>query len=251
MKLDVYSLDGKTSKQTTLPTAFTASVRADLIKRAVLSEESKLYQPKGSYRWAGLETSAKYRGRKEEYGAIKNRGISRLAREVLPNGQFGKVKRTPHAVKGRRAHPPKPEKILEERINKKEYLRALASALAASTQNDAVTKRYGISLKHVPLIVEDSAEQLNKTKDVLKLVQALKLSSILEKARRNGSKGLLFVVSESGKLKGACNLPGVDVVTASQLQVRHLAPGTHTGRIVIFSEKALQKIEERYKGEKA
>ena len=125
MKANVYSLDGKVVKQITLPKAFESDYRKDLIKRAVLSDESKTYQPKGNYIWAGFETSAKYRGRKETYGTLKNMGIPHLPREVLPKGRWGKVKRVPSSVKGHRAHPPKANKGLVEHVNKKEYNKAL------------------------------------------------------------------------------------------------------------------------------
>ena len=64
MKADVYSLDGKAAKKIDLPAAFDEEVRAEIIRRAVLSEESAEYQPQGPFRFAGLETSAEYRGRK-------------------------------------------------------------------------------------------------------------------------------------------------------------------------------------------
>ena len=69
---------------------FGEAPRDDLIKRAVLSDESKEYQPKGSYRMAGLETSARYVGRKEIFASVKNKGIPHLPHEVLPKGGLGK-----------------------------------------------------------------------------------------------------------------------------------------------------------------
>src|SRR3989338_4121824 len=159
MKANLYSLDGKILKEISLPQFFSEAVRDDLIKRAVLSDESREYQPKGAYRWAGLETSAKYRGRKEMYGAVKNKGIPHLPHEVQPKGQFGKVKRVPHAVKGRRAHPPKPETKLIEEVNKKEYKKALMSALAATAQKSVVTARYKkLSLASYPFVLDNSFE---------------------------------------------------------------------------------------------
>ena len=67
MKADVFGIDGKKAKQIELPKVFQEKVRPDLIKRAALSDQSKHYQPKGNYKWAGLETSARYRGRKESF----------------------------------------------------------------------------------------------------------------------------------------------------------------------------------------
>jgi large subunit ribosomal protein L4e len=113
MKATVYSLEGKVLKQIDVPEFFKSPGRDDLVKRAVLSEETKEKQPKGNFKFAGLETSARYRGRKEDFGTVKNKGIPHLPHEVLPKGQIGKVKRVPHAVKGRRAHPPEPQKMVE------------------------------------------------------------------------------------------------------------------------------------------
>ncbi len=249
MNVNVYSLDGKASGKVELPKEFGGFVRADLIKRAVLSEESKLYQPKGNYKFAGMETSARYRGRKEDFGAIKNMGITHQPREVLPEGRFGKVKRIPTAVKGRRAHGPKPEKKIIENINPKEYARALASALAATANMGMVAKRHPVEIKQtVPLVLDDSVEQIAKTKEVLKLIESLQLSGIVEKGRSNGSRGMLIVVSDSGKLKAARNIAGVDVQSVSDLQVRHLAPGTHPGRLVLFSKKALLGLAQKFEG---
>jgi len=246
MKASVYSLEGKILKQIDLPALFDMPHRSDLVKRAVLSEESMLYQPKGNYKFAGLETSARYRGRKEDFGAVKNKGIAHLPHEVLPGGQLGKVKRVPHAVHGRRAHPPKPQKKIVELINKKEYAKALASALAMSADRKLVSSRArsepGAS---VPLVMDDSFEKIAKSKDVLKVLEALKLLPMVEKAKKTGSKAPLIVVSGGSILKAARNLAGVDVVSVEELQVRHLAPGTHAGRLTIFSESALPGIEKR------
>jgi len=266
MKTNVYSLDGKILKQASLPAFFSTPYRDDLIKRAVLSEESKEYQPKGAYRWAGLNTSAKYRGRKEMFGAIKNKGIPHLPHEVLPKGQYGKVKRVPHAVKGRRAHPPKPQKIIIEEMNKREYLLALWSALAATTDKEIVSARCGngvvSSQLPVPFVVDNSFEKLSRTKTVLDVFDSLKLSFLVEKSREKRKsvsgvrcrsvrtktpKGALFVVGDDcSALKAGRNIPGVDMVKASQLKVKLLAPGTHAGRVTVYTENALAKIEELY-----
>jgi len=247
MKASVYSLEGKVLKQIDLPLVFESSHRPDLVKRAVLSEESKLYQPKGNYPLAGLETSARYRGRKEDYMAIKNKGIPHLPHEVHPKGQFGKVKRVPHAVKGRRAHPPKIQKKIVELINKREHLLALGSALAMSADRKSVVARshadIGISL---PVVMEGGFEKLSKTKEVVKVLESLRLMDLLERSKKNGTRSALIVVSGGSILKAAANLPGVDVVRASSLEVRHLAPGTHPGRLTIFTEAALPEIAKRF-----
>jgi len=246
MKATLYSVQGKALKQIELPDVFESPARADLVKKAVLSEESKTYQVKGSYRYAGLETSARYRGRKEDYGAVKNKGIPHLPHEVLPEGQFGKVKRVPLAVKGRRAHPPKTAKKIVELMNKKEYRKALASAIAFTANRDAVAKRIKTEVNlAIPIVMEKDFEKLKKTKDVLKALQALNLMPLLERSRKNSTRSMLVVVSDGSMMKSAANIAGVDVVKVSDLEVRHLAPGTHPGRITLFSENALPEIAKR------
>jgi large subunit ribosomal protein L4e len=249
MKASAYSLEGKIFKEIELPKIFEEPPRPDLIKRAVLSDESRLKQPKGNYRWAGFETSARYVGRKDDFGAVKNKGIPHLPHEVLPKGRLGKVKRVPLAVKGHRAHPPKPEKKIVEEINKKEYEKALKSAIATTAVHEMVEKRMNekISLS-LPLVIEGKFEQLKKTKEAMAVFEALNLGRLIEKAKKNGKKGPLVVVS---KLTNAAkNIPGVEVVEVSKLKVMHLAPGTHPGRLTIYTENAIGELSQRF-GDKA
>ncbi|MEM3422539.1 MAG: 50S ribosomal protein L4 [Candidatus Bilamarchaeaceae archaeon] len=245
MKASVYSLEGKVSREIKLPKCFEELPRPDLIKRAVLSDESKLKQPKGNYPWAGFETSARYRGRKEDYGAVKNRGIPHLPHEVLPKGRLGKVKRVPLAVKGHRAHPPKPEKKIVEKINKKEYEKALKSAISMTAMHDIVAKRMNEKLSiSLPLVIDSKFEEIKKTKEALQLLQSLNLSTIIEKAKNNGKKGPLIVVSKFSK--AAKNIPGVDVIDVKKLKVMHLAPGAHPGRLTIYTENAIDALAKKF-----
>ncbi|MBI5051512.1 50S ribosomal protein L4, partial [Candidatus Micrarchaeota archaeon] len=165
-------------------------------------------------------------------------------------------KRIPQSVKGRRAHPPKPQKILIEEMNLKEYSKALASAIA-STANKSLLKNKS---SECPIVMDNSFEKLTKTKQVISVLQALKVYSLVEKSKekthyvsgiRHRSKRTKFpksvlVVVGNGGLKAARNLSGVDVVSAKELQVRHLAPGTHAGRVAVYTEDALKQIKERF-----
>ena len=258
MKVDVYSLDGKATKKIDLPAAFDEEVREEIIKRAVLSEESAEYQPQGPFKFAGLETSAEYRGRKDDYGSLKNKGQAMLPREVRPEGGWGKVRRIPSSVKGRRAHPPKPEAKREERMNKKEYRKAMRSALAATANPELVKGRGHTYEGAVPLVAEDSLEALAKTKEVLAFLKKL-VGKDIERARGSrkkrsgtrsrkagvrGAKSVLMVVKGGKLLKAGRNIPGVDVVKADELKVKMLAPGTHVGRLTIYTEGALRRVAE-------
>lgn len=259
MKADVYTLEGASAgKKIDLPAQFEEDVREEIIRRAVLSDESREYQPQGAYRLAGVETSTKYRGRKGDFGSLKNRGQAMLPREVRPEGLSGKVKRIPSAVKGRRAHPPKPEKKIIEHINKKEYGKALRCAIAATAHADLVKARGHAYDGALPIVFEDSLEKADRTSKVLKAIGSL-VGKDLERAKngrkaRSGTrsrkagtrcpKSALIVVGGGSILKSARNIAGVDVVSVDKLKVKDLAPGTHPGRLTIYTESAIKKIGE-------
>lgn len=258
MKADVYNLEGAAGKKIDLPKQFEEDVREEIIRRAVLSDESRLYQPKGAYPLAGIETSTEYRGRKGDYGSLKNKGQAMLPREIKPNGQMGKVKRIPSAVKGRRAHPPKPEKNLVENINKKEYRKALVSAIAATAHPELVKARGHIYDGVAPIVFEDALEKVKKTKDVLKALSGI-IGKDLDRAKegrkaRSGirsrkagtktPKSALIVVSGGEILKSGRNICGVNVVSVEKLKVKDLAPGTHAGRLTVYTESAIKRIGE-------
>ncbi len=56
-------------------------------------------------------------------------------------------------------------------------------------------------------------------------------------------KSLLIVVGQdNGIVRAARNLPGVDVVMVNRLNAELLAPGTHAGRLAIWTESAIQAL---------
>jgi large subunit ribosomal protein L4e len=247
MKSHVYSLEGEPTEEIILPQVFETEHRPDLIKRAVLSSISKRIQPRGTKKEAGKRHSVHYLG--------TNRGISRTPR-LASGGQRAAF--VPQAVGGRRAHPPKVEKIYAENINKKEKRLAIRSAISMSADPDVVRSRgHRIDeIKEIPLIVEDALEELEKTGEVAEVFQHLGAWQDIERARkktiRSGKgkmrgrkykkkKGPLLVVTRP--MKSARNLPGVDVVTVKNLGPEHLAPGTHPGRLTIWTKSAIQALE--------
>src|SRR3989338_7605666 len=254
MKAKLYSLDGRVLREVELPAQFSGSVRDDLIARAAISAQTKHYQPKGNDPRAGMETSARYRGRKDDFGSGKNQGTAMRPKEVLPKGRLGKVKRIPSAVKGRRAHPPHVEKVIVEKINRKEYAAALRSAIAATASKEAVSARgHAVSLEALPIIVENSFESLSKTSQAFKTLDAL-IGKDLKRAKkakirtgvrkRKGGRtravSAIVAVSSGAKvLKAARNVPGIDVVPVSGISVELLAPGAKAGRLAIYTEAAL------------
>ncbi|MEM3364100.1 MAG: 50S ribosomal protein L4 [Candidatus Micrarchaeia archaeon] len=261
MKIQVLSMTGEKAGELDAPKAFSEKVRRDLIIRAVRSELSKKFQPKAPLKVAGLQTSAEYIGVKDAYRTMKNRGTQRLPHEKFPKGRYGRVRMLPFAVTGRRAHPPKVEKVLVEKMNRKEYLKALNSAIAASASADVVKMRTGGDYK-VPYVVVDEAESLKKTKDVVKLLESLGLLKDVEKSERSRKritgvrkkrlaraykvrKSILFVVSKDcSLLNSAASIAGAKAVKVEDLKVNDLAPGGLPGRLVVWSKGAVTKLGE-------
>jgi large subunit ribosomal protein L4e len=72
------------------------------------------------------------------------------------------------------------------------------------------------------------------------------------KGKRRGrkykkKKSILFIVSEDkGISKVVKNIPGSDFSLVKNLNAELLAPGTHAGRLTIWSESAIKKLGEIY-----
>jgi large subunit ribosomal protein L4e len=247
MKANVYSLEGDITEEIELPSVFETEHRPDVIKRAVLSCISNRIQPKGTSPTAGKRHVAHYMG--------KNRGISRVPRLSSAGRRAAFV---PHAVGGRPAHPPKVEKVQSEKINKKEKKLAVRSAIAMSADRDVVAARgHRIDvIKEIPLIVEDALQDIEHTQEILEVFEHLGCLPDVKRAQKKKiragkgkmrgrkykkKKGPLLVVT--AQVRSARNLPGVDVVTVDNMGPEHLAPGTHPGRLVIWTKSAVEALE--------
>lgn len=247
MELNVIDLSGKTAK-TISSSLFDEPFRPDIIKKAVLASQANRQQPYGSHLYAGMRTSA------EGWGP--GRGVSRVAR--LKNSS--KSARIPQAVKGREAHPPKPETDRTEKINDKERRKAIQSALSATANLELVKKRGHKFSAGLPLVAVDELASLKKTKEVKSFMEAAKLWDDIERAkevtiragkgklrgrRYKSAKSILIITAEDkGITRAARNLAGVDIVTFDKLNAELLAPGTHAGRLTVFTESAIAKLEE-------
>ncbi|WP_420709517.1 50S ribosomal protein L4 [Candidatus Methanoliparum sp. LAM-1] len=250
MNINILSIDGSIKETVDLPDIFNEPYRPDLIKKAVLSLQSRRYQPHGVKPYAGYDTSA------ESWGV--GRGVSRIPR--IKNGR--RAARSPGAVGGRRAHPPKVDKIFEEKMNKKEMKKALKSAIAATANIDLVVSRgHRIGDLALPLVIERKIEEIDKTKHLEDVLKKIGVYTDIERAkdikirsgrgkmrgrRYKGKKSILFVVKEDKGLGYAArNLVGADFSTVNGLNVELLAPGTDAGRLVVWSEAAISSLKER------
>ncbi len=260
MKAKLYDLEGKQAGNVELPGVFDTSYRPDVIKRAVHAQQSAKRQPYGTDPMAGLRSSAHYHGSRHYRFRMMNREMSRLPRIHGKIGYMawrGRV--APQAVKGRRAHPPKAEKIWELKVNKKEKILAIMSALAASTKLELLKLR-GHAFES-PVIIVDEFESLKSTKQISALLGKI-MPKELERAekkkvragkgtmrgrRYKRRKGVLVVTSKNcAVVKASRNIPGVDAVSVKDLNVELLAPGTQAGRLIVTTKQGLAAMEKRF-----
>jgi large subunit ribosomal protein L4e len=260
MKGVLYLKDGSKS-EIDLPPHFEENIRPDVIKRAFWAIMSHKYQPKGTKEDAGRDYTAEYYGRTRHKYCAMAYGLTRLPRDKIPKvGYVGRVRNVPQAVGGPVAHPPRPEKVLYEKINKKERILAIRSAIAATANRELVLSRHCLPEDiDMPLVIDDEFENISKTKEFVELLKKLNVYSDIEyamskkrtragKGKRRGrrykrKKSILIVVSKPCPLiKAARNLEGVDIVPVEKLNVELLAPGAQPGRFTLWTKGAIEKL---------
>jgi large subunit ribosomal protein L4e len=116
------------------------------------------------------------------------------------------------------------------------------------------------AVKELPIIVTDSLESINKTKDVssfLKNMLKEEMKRCASKKIRPGrgtmrgrrykkKKGPLIIVSGSCPLlKAAKNIPGLDASSTDKLDIELLAPGSQAGRLTVITKSALENLNKR------
>jgi large subunit ribosomal protein L4e len=247
----ILEMDGSNQNSIDLPTVFKTPYRPEVIQKVYNHLNSNSFQKQGRYPAAGQMVSAESRN--------TGLGIARLARakgEGFPRaGQAAGVAGVRH---GRLAHPPVSWKNIYKKVNKKEKLLALCSAIAATANANLIRKR-GHRLNNniqLPIIVSNEIESLTKSKDVEKILIKLGLEDDLKRTyvRRNKSVhkndvnrrsalSVLIIVSKDENLGRLNNsLPGIAVKTVKSVSVLDLAPGSTPARLTIFSENAIKEL---------
>lgn len=255
MKASLYDVKGTKKREVALPAFFDAPVRADLVRRAV--EYERTPQPYGLYKEAGRRHSAsgiishKRHDWKGQYG----RGIARTPRKILwrRGTQFNWVgAEVSNTRGGRRPHGPKPA-FNTRRMNKKELVLALRSALAATAHPSHIQTRYAHAEKHTlgfPVVIESAFTDVT-TKHMHQFIKQvfgpLSMIAVPREDVRAGrgktrgrrykrSAGALIIVGSKEKLR----VGGVDVISFADLSVSDLYP---LGRFVIMSERAVEEMQ--------
>jgi large subunit ribosomal protein L4e len=252
----VFDLKGEEVSQLNLPQIFNTPTRPDVIKRAVVAIQSHKYQPQGRDPMAGKRNTAVSR-----HAGL---GIARVPR-MKERGQRAAF--APGTVGGRSAHPPEAEKVIRKKIPKKEMHLALRSAVAATGSKETVAARGHIvdDVPDFPLVVVDEFQSLKKTKDIEDALVSLGVLSdvfrVKESRKVRAGKGkmrgrkmkqavgpLLVISKNDGVAEAARNLSGVDVASVENLNAELLAPGTHPGRLTLWTSSAFEKLETLFGG---
>ncbi|HLE53975.1 MAG TPA: 50S ribosomal protein L4 [Thermoplasmata archaeon] len=249
----VYSVEGEPVKTVELPSVFRSEIRVDLIRRAVTAFQANRRQAYGPRPRAGMRHSVRWSG--------KGHGVSRVPRirGTMTGAQ------APGTVGGRRAHPPRPDKVWDKKINVHERRLARNAALAALRDVSLVAARghkFSDDLS-LPVIIEDEIETLapetGATREGFSILEQLGLDSDVIRAkegrhiragrgkmrdrRYRQPRSLLVVVKAPEKVRRLFgNMPGVEVISPAALNAEILAPGGAPGRLAVFSEGALEVL---------
>jgi large subunit ribosomal protein L4e len=249
---NVYSVNGEVSGTIDVPEVFSTEYRPDIIKKAILASNANSRQPYGPNERSGMRHSVSTWG--------KGRGVARVQR--LKAGR--KATESPNNVSGRRAHPPRPERIWDQKINKKELRMARYSAIAATGRAASVKERGHWFDDEIsfPIVIEDDFQNIASTAQINYVLDSIGIGYDVERAKE-GTKiragrgkmrnrryrvptSILIVVADLSApvFLGAKNLPGVDVEDVSNLNASILAPGGDAGRLTIYTASAIAKIGE-------
>ena len=248
---NILETDGSNRSTITLPAVFETPYRPEVIQKVYNNLNSYTFQRQGRYPAAGQMVSAESRN--------TGLGIARIARargEGFPRaGQAAGVASVRH---GRLAHPPVSWKNIYKKVNKKEKLLALCSAIAATTNSELI-KRRGHKIKdeiQLPIVVSNEIESVTKSKELEKILIKLGFEDDLKRTysrriksvhkhgtNRRSALSVLIIVSNDENIARLNNsLPGITVKTVKSVSVLDLAPGSKPARLTIFSENAIKEL---------
>ncbi|EPY37338.1 large subunit ribosomal protein L4e [Angomonas deanei] len=162
---------------------------------------------------------------------------------------------------GRMFAPTKIFRRWHRKINLHQKRLAVVSALAASSLPSLVMSRgHKIeNIPEVPLVVEDSIQGYEKTKEAVAFLRAI--AAIDDINRVNDSRelragrgkmrnrryvarrGPMLVLPDNKGTRAFRNIFGLDLANVNALNLLHLAPGGHVGRFVIWTKGAFEQLD--------
>ena len=259
MKTKILNKEGKQGKEIELPSVFSSRIREDISQRYF--EIEKKIQPYGPNILAGKlhSASGKIRHARRMWKTAYGRGISRVPRKIFwrRGTQFHWVGASVvSTVGGRAGHPPKTGKFMKKKkINKKEALIAISSALSSTANINYVKKRYETLDKEInlPIIIESDLLKL-KTKEFFEAIKRILNNAysvaIKYKKKRAGkgklrgrkykiNAGMLLVIGNKEDKK----IKGIDIVKVKDIIIRYIYP---LGRLTVYTEKAVEDLRNKF-----
>ncbi|WBW72085.1 60S ribosomal protein L4 [Schizosaccharomyces osmophilus] len=254
--VSVYNKDGAVSSETiALPFVFKAPIRPDLVRSVHTAVAKNKRQPYAVSEKAGHQTSA------ESWGT--GRALARIPRvggggtHRAGQAAFGNMCRS-----GRMFAPTKTWRKWHVKVNQNEKRYAIASAVAASGVPSLLLARgHRVEeIAEVPLVIEDSIQTIQKTKEAVALLKKLKafrdVAKVTNSRKLRAGKGklrnrryvqrrgpLVVFNEDAGIVKAFRNVPGVELVNVRRLNLLQLAPGGHLGRFVIWTKSAFDLLD--------
>lgn len=245
----------RTEAKVVLPAVFSTGIRTDIVNFVHTNISKNRRQGHAVNYKAGMKHSAESWGTGRAVSRIPRVGGSGTSRSG--QGAFGNMCR-----KGRMFAPIRIWRKWHRKSNLKQKKFALATAVAASAILPLVQAR-GHRLDQVPelpLVVDNSVETIERTKeavkflrdvgafdDVKKVANSIKVRAGLGKLRNRRyrtRRGPLVIYSGNNVplVRALRNIPGVETVHVSRLNLLQLAPGGHVGRFCIWTESAFREL---------
>ncbi|KAL1122953.1 hypothetical protein AAG570_003278 [Ranatra chinensis] len=247
-----------TSTLIPLPPIFNAPIRPDIVNFVHQNISKNSRQPYCVNKDAGHQTSA------ESWGT--GRAVARIPRvrgggtHRSGQGAFGNMCRG-----GRMFAPTKPWRRWHRRVNVNQKRYAVVSAIAATGVPALVmSKGHMINqVPEIPLVVSDKIQEYNKTKQATMFLHRIKAWQDIQKVykskrfragkgkmrnrRRIQRKGPLIIFGQDqGLTRAFRNIPGVELISVTRLNLLKLAPGGHVGRFVIWTQSAFEQLNALY-----
>lgn len=265
MKAEVYDNKGMRKHEIELPEIFSSNIREDIALKFFEIDKSIHMQPHSLKETAGRRHSASgtISHRRHEWKGHYGKGISRVPRKAMwrRGTQFMWIATEVSGTRGgRRVHGPQALRGTKK-INQKEVQIAMTSGFASTANKNFISKRYqsleGKKLINFPVVVESKLEGI-KAKDLMAMLEKIfgEMNSLVVKNREiragkgknrgrryKSSAGLLLVKGKDENIKAST----IDVKTVDDLCIEDLYP---LGRLVVYTEKALNELKEENKESK-
>jgi large subunit ribosomal protein L4e len=175
-------------------------------------------------------------------------------------GAFGNMCRG-----GRRFGPTRVWRRWNRKVNRNQRRYAVVSAIAA-TGVPALVMSKGHQVAQVPefpLVVADDVQTLTKTKEAVAFLKSVHAWEDVERVynsksiragkgklrnrRRTQRLGPVVVYDkDAGLVHALRNIPGVEALHVSKLNLLRLAPGGVVGRFVVWTESAFRRLDSLY-----